>query len=220
MLSFNIVLIDWRYTLQLMAPIKLWNRSIMTLVSGRSYQGFSHIETKTVKLLKACCGRWCQWLLLQPNILKVKRTSETPILWHPMGLNLSFIILYSCTVPLEFYRILSTYSSQTSPLLKWKPLCHLPFAKGKTGSGCFLKICFCKRAATFLAFYWYRCGHFLRGKLALVKGWLLFWDPFKIELATFLKLTLVKVWLLFLDPFEIGVATFLEISISNCVFHI
>ena len=91
----------------------------------------------------------------------------------------------------------------------WKPLCHLPFAKGKTGGSCFLKICFHKGAAiffkpfrigvaTFLAFYWYRCGYFFRGgKLALVKG-----------------------RLHFLDPFDIGVATFLEISISNSVFYI
>ena len=59
------------------------------------------------RLCQTCCGRWCQRLLLQPNILKVKRTSETPILWHPIGLNLSFIILYFCAVPLEIYRISS-----------------------------------------------------------------------------------------------------------------
>ena len=33
------------------------------------------------RLCQTCCGRWCQRLLFQPNILKVKRTSETPILW-------------------------------------------------------------------------------------------------------------------------------------------
>ena len=108
-------------------------------------------------------------------------------------------------------------------------------------------------AAAFLAFYWYRCGCFLRGKLALAMGQPLFWDPFKIQLAMFLEiniskgaaaffgslwdraghvfgnyiskrvatfLKLVKGWLLFWDPFEIGAATFFEISISNCVFHI
>ena len=102
----------------------------------------------------------------------------------------------------------STYSSQTSPLLKQKPLCPLPFAKGKTGHGCFWKFAFGKEwllflnpfrigAATFLAFYWYRCGHFSGGKLALV-----------------------KVQPCFLDPFDIGVAAFLEISISNSVFNI
>ena len=42
-----------------------------------------------------------------------------------------------------------TYSSQTSPLLKQKPLCCLPFAKGKTGGGHFLKICFHKAVAAF-----------------------------------------------------------------------
>ena len=57
------------------------------------------------RLCQTCCGRWCRRLLLQPNILKVKRTSETPILWRPLGLNLDFIILYSCAVPLEFYGI-------------------------------------------------------------------------------------------------------------------
>ena len=45
---------------------------------------------------------------------------------------------------------LSTYSSQASPLLKQKPFCHLPFVKGKTGGGRFLKICFRKGVATFL----------------------------------------------------------------------
>ena len=43
----------------------------------------------------------------------------------------------------------STYSSQMSPLLKQKLLCCLPFAKGKTGGGCFLKICFHKGVAAF-----------------------------------------------------------------------
>ena len=152
------------------------------------------------------------------------------------------------------YPCVITYSSQMSPLLKWKPICPLAYVKGKTSSSHFLKICFCKGAATFLnpfkigaaaflAFYWYRCGCFLRGKLALAKGQPLFWDPFKIqpamfleiniskgqllfldpfeiELAMFLEITLVKGQLLFWDPFEIEAATFFEISISNCVFHI
>ena len=42
-----------------------------------------------------------------------------------------------------------TYSSQTSPLLKQKQLCPLPFAKGKTSGSRFLKICFRKGAAAF-----------------------------------------------------------------------
>ena len=44
----------------------------------------------------------------------------------------------------------STYSSRTSPLLKQKLLCCLPFVKGKTSGSHFLKICFRKGAATFL----------------------------------------------------------------------
>ena len=43
----------------------------------------------------------------------------------------------------------STYSSQMFPLLKQKLLCHMPFAKGKTGGGHYLKICFHKGVAAF-----------------------------------------------------------------------
>ena len=89
------------------------------------------------------------------------------------------------------YHILHIFLSNIS-LLKRKLLCHLPFVKGKTSSCHFLKICFHKGMATFLAFYWYRCSCLLRGKIALVKGYLLFWDPFKIELATFLEINISR----------------------------
>ena len=38
-------------------------------------------------------------------------------------------------------------------IAKAKVLYCLPFAKGKTGGGCFLKICFCKGAAAFLGVF-------------------------------------------------------------------
>ena len=101
------------------------------------------------------------------------------------------------------YPCVITYSSEMSPLLKWKPICPLAYVKSKTSSSHFLKICFRKGAATFLnpfkigaaaflAFYWYRCGCFLRGKLALAKGQPLFWDPFKIQPAMFLEINISK----------------------------
>ena len=121
---------------------------------------------------------------------------------------------------LTFVDRFSTYSSQTSPLLKQKLLCPLPFAKGKTGSSCFLKFCFCKGAATFLVFFWNRCGHFLRGKLALVKGQLLFWDPFNIEPATFLEINISKGAAAFFESLWNRAGHFFEINISNCIFHI
>ena len=110
-------------------------------------------------------------------------------------------------------------------------LCPLPFALCERQNwqlplfenlllqrgGCFLNP-FEIGAATFLAFNWYRCGCFLRGKLALVKGWLLVWDPFRA--SHIFEINISKGMAAFWDPFEIGVAAFLEISISNCVFHI
>ena len=140
--------------------------------------------------------------VLQTHYSSSNHASEIPYLCHIFESNISF-----AKVKTTLLFALCERQNQWQPLFE-----NLLSQRG----GRFFKS-FWNRGGSF---YWYRCSHFLRGKLALVKGQLFFWDPFKIELAAFLKLTLVKGWLLFWDPFKIGVATFFEISISNCVFHI
>ena len=68
------------------------------------------METETVKLLKALPNmlrKVMPTVVVATKYSQGKRTSETPIPWRPMGLNLDFIILYSCAVPPEFYGISS-----------------------------------------------------------------------------------------------------------------
>ena len=72
------------------------------------------METETVKLLKALPNML--WKVMLTVVVATKYSQgikdlRDPILWHPIGLNLSFIILYSCAVPLEIYRISSHVSS-------------------------------------------------------------------------------------------------------------
>ena len=57
---------------------------------------YSSMETETVKLLKALPNMlWkvMPMVVVATKYSQGKRTSETPIPWHPMGLNLDFIIL-------------------------------------------------------------------------------------------------------------------------------
>ena len=68
------------------------------------------METETVKLLKALPNMLRK---VMPTVVVANKYSQRkkdlrdPYTMVPYGLNLEFIILYSCTVPLEFYGISS-----------------------------------------------------------------------------------------------------------------
>ena len=66
MLIFTIVSINWRYTLWSMAPIELWDRSIMA-VTGRSYQVLSHVNISLAWAITRFSLAWILWTLLMSS---------------------------------------------------------------------------------------------------------------------------------------------------------